>query len=223
MKTHVHPRIITRSMLALGFGCTLAAAPLGSILAQNSTPGIPATSGQVDTTKQDPLNVQSTVPKPAVPAAKTGEKLTGKEKQFLNKAGMGNSAEVMMAELALKNGESQGVKDFAQKMITDHKQANADLAVISETHGLGKFEPMPTSEDKALYAQMTTMKGTSFDTAYIKHAVVDHEKDLKEYKMAKTEVKDPALLAYTDKTEKIVAEHLQMAEELKKASAVANH
>ena len=225
MKMNVQPTplIFTRSLLALGFGCALATVPLSSVRAQNSTPGIPTDSGQVDTTKQDPLNTGSTVPKPAEPAAKTGEKLNGKEKHFLNTAAEGNSAEVTMAELALKNGESAGVKEFAQKMIDDHKQANADLAVISESHGLGKLEPMLTSEDKAMYANMTSMKGTAFDTAYIKHAVNDHEKDLKDYKMAKGEVKDKELLAYADKTEKIVAEHLKMAKELEKTSATANH
>ena len=223
MKMQTHPVTSTCSLLALGLGCALSALPLNATFAQNSTPGIPTSAGEVDTTKQDPLNTGSTVPKPAVPAAKTGEKLTSKEKKFLNKAGQGNSAEVTMAELALKNGESQGVKDFAEKMVTDHKEANATLAEISESHGLGKFEPMLTSEDKALYANMTALKGTAFDTAYVKHAVVDHEQDLKEYKMAEGEVKDPALLAYTEKTEKIVAEHLSMAKELQSKSATGNH
>ena len=217
MKINVHPRLTTRSVLALGFGCALATTPLGSILAQNSTPGIPASAGEVDTTKQDSTNAQSTVPKPAVPAEKTGEKLTGKEKQFLNHAGEANAVEAMMGELALKKSESPAVKDFAQKMVTEHKQANADLAAISESHGLGKFEPMPTSEDKAKYAALTSLTGKAFDDMYAKDAVAGHEKALKEYKMAETEVKDPALSDYTTKTAKTVAEHLQMAEELKKS------
>ena len=60
---------------------------------------------------------------------------------------------------------------------------------------------------------MTSLKGTAFDTAYAKHAVVDHEKDLKEYKRRKAKVKDKELLAYVDKTEPIIDGHLKMAKD----------
>ena len=209
-------------MLVLGFGCALATLPVATASAQDSTPGVPTSAGGVDTTKQDSLNTGSTVPKHDV-KAKPGAKLDNKDKQFMNKAGAGNSAEVMMAELALKNGESQGVKDFAQKMITDHKQANADLEEIGKSHGMSNFQPMPSAEDKATYARMTSLTGTAFDTAYAKHAVVDHEKDLKEYKEAKGMVKDKELVAYVDKTTEVVEDHLKMAKELDAASAAGNH
>ncbi len=214
----------TRSALVLGFGCALAALPLGSTLAQDATPVPPSGPGQVNTTHQDNMGTSSTAPSSGMKNDKSGEKLTGKEKRFMNSAGEGNSAEVMMAELALKNGESQGVKDFAQRMITDHKDANMQLDAIAKSHGLGKFEPMVTGPDKAMYAQMTSLKGTAFDTAYIKHAVVDHEKDLKEYNEAKKDVKDEELLAYVDKTASVVEEHLKMAKELSQTSTTtANH
>ena len=225
MKTTIQTRpvIFTRSMLALGFGCALAAAPLGSVFAQDSTPSVPTTAGEVNTTKNDPLNTGEAVPKTTEKTAKSGAKLSVTEKQFMNKAGAGNVAEVMMAELALKNAESQDVKDFAQKMITDHKEANAKLDVIAKSHGQANFDPMPSDEDKAFYAQLTSLTGSAFDTAYIKHAVVDHETDLKDYQKGKKEVKDKELMAYTDKTEKVVADHLKMAKELQAKTVAANH
>ena len=68
----------------------------------------------------------------------------------------------------------------------------------------------------AIYAKMKDLKGSTFDSAYIKHAVADHETDVKEYQKAKKTAKNPELVAYIDKTLPIIEGHLKMAKELAK-------
>ena len=63
---------------------------------------------------------------------------------------------------------------------------------------------------------MKDLKGSVFDGAYIKHAVADHETDVKEYQKAKKTAKNPELVAYIDKTLPIIEGHLKMAKELSK-------
>ncbi len=179
----------------------------------------------VQAQKTDAEKEEASKPQPNDPAAsKQGElnqakpggtvKLTAKEVAFVKEAGAGNAAEVKMAELALKNAESQEVKDFAQMMIKDHAQANEDLAVVAKNHNI-TFPPDAPEDEKALGKKMLDVKGAAFDKAYVKHAVEDHTKDVAEYKKAMGEVKDEKLVEYVNKVEPIVAHHLEEAKKLK--------
>lgn len=223
-KKTILPVTFTRSLLAAGLGCALTVATVSAQESKKASP--PTTAGETDTdqnkTDTDRLHTDSTVPKKRA-ADKAETELTNKEKQFLNKALVGNTVEVMMAELALKKGESADVKEFAEMMIKDHKKANSELSEIDDAHGSSVPSPNPSAEDKALYAQMTSLTGTAFDTAYIKHAVSDHETDVKEYKEAKEDVQDKMLMTYIDKTLPVIEGHLKKAQSLEKQSAAVNH
>ena len=223
MKIQTTPPV-TRSLFALSLGCTLAILPLQGVFAQGGA-GADKTQPTASVTPMpsDPGSVPATNPgQPAqegttkTVVAKKGVKstLTLKEKMFMRHAAAGNEAEVQMAQLALKNGESAQVKEFAQKMIDDHGTANKELEQLAQDKGVSGFRPEVTQEDKALYAEMATMKGTAFDTAYIKHAVSDHEADVKEYKQAEKSLTDADLKGYDTKTLPIIEDHLKMAKEL---------
>ena len=209
MKSHSSlPSSLIRSLwLSVGVGCTLALAPLG------------ASAQSTDAAKE-----QAAQPQPNDPvASKAGElnkaepggskKLTAKETLLVKTFGAGNSAEVKMAELALKNAESQDVKDFAQMMITDHSKANEQLGEVAKNHNID-FPPDAPEKEKALGKKMLDVKGEAFDKAYVDHAVVDHTEDVAEYKKAKGEVKDAKLVTYVSETTPVVENHLKMAKEL---------
>ena len=141
-------------------------------------------------------------------------KLNDKEVTFVKEAGAGNAAEIKLANLALKNGESQEVKDFANMMIKDHTQANDDLAVVAKNHNID-FPSKETAEQKGTYERLAKLKGAAFDKAYMADAVEDHTKDVADYKEAQGEVKDGKLKEYVNKVEPIVAGHLQHAKDAK--------
>jgi putative membrane protein len=204
MKSKVtKPVLLTRSLLTLGAGCALACLPLCVASAQEATPSPAATA---ETPAMTPAAETST----AAEAATSSAKLTHAEMEFVKKAGAGNAAEVKGGELAQTNADSQDVKDFGDRMIKDHGDANTDLGTIAKAHDI-TFPPAEMEKQKMQYDKLAKLHGAAFDKAYIKDMIADHEKDLAEYKKEKTEVKDPELKAYVDKTEAIVAEHLKMA------------
>ena len=209
MKTiSISPKLLTRSLwLSAGLGCALALSLV--------------TAHAQDT---DSKKTEASQPQPTDPVeSKKGElnqadpggtvKLTSAEVAFVKEAGAGNAAEVKMAELALKNAESQEVKDFAQMMIKDHSQANDDLAVVAKNHNI-TFPPDAPEKEKELGKKMLDVKGAAFDKAYVKHAVADHEKDVADYKQAEKQVKDKKLVDYVGKTTPIIEGHLKAAKEL---------
>jgi len=87
----------------------------------------------------------------------------------MKKAAKGGTMEVRMGNLAEKNGQSDDVKSFGKRMVTDHTKANDELKSIASQKGV----QLPAKEPK--------LKWTS-GKAFIDMMVKDHEKDLAEFK-----------------------------------------
>jgi putative membrane protein len=144
--------------------------------------------------------------------------LTSSEKQFVEKAAAGNTAEIKLAQLAEKKSRDSKVKDFANRMITDHGKANNDLKPIADAAHLGMSDQLE-GEAKATYIKLERLSGPDFDRSYISGMVKDHRKDAAGYQKAQSQVKDPQLKIYVDNTLPVVQSHLSMAEEIQKAAA----
>ena len=142
---------------------------------------------------------------PLTPAAETtstggGSSLSEKDKTFMKKAAKGGMMEVAMGQVAEQKAQSDDVKSFGKRMVTDHGKANDELKSIASKKGV----QLPTKEH--------TAKWTS-DKAYIDMMVQDHEKDLAEFKEEANNGSDPDVKKFADDTAKVVQEHLDLAKE----------
>ena len=133
------------------------------------------------------------------PAAKSSS-LSVKDKTFMKKAVKGGMMEVAMGNLAAENGQSDGVKSFGKRMVTDHSKANEELKSIASQKGV----TLPSKEP--------TVKWSS-DKAYITMMVKDHEKDLAEFQEEAKTGSDPDVKKFAEDTAKMVQEHLALAKE----------
>src|SRR5437868_2059003 len=134
---------------------------------------------------------------PAGQSSSLGEK----DRTFMKKAAKGGTMEVWMGNLAEKNGQSDDVKSFGKRMVTDHTKANDELKSIASQKGV----QLPAKEPK--------LKWTS-DKAYIDMMVKDHEKDLAEFKEEASGGSDHEVKNIADDTAKVVQEHLDHAKEI---------
>ncbi len=66
----------------------------------------------------------------------TASSLSPKDKAFMKKAARGGIMEVAMGNLADQNGQSEDVKSFGKRMVTDHSKANEELKSIAEKKGV---------------------------------------------------------------------------------------
>ncbi len=140
----------------------------------------------------------------------TSSALTAEDKEFVSKAGMGGLAEVQMGNLALSKASSADVKAFGQRMVTDHSNANAELAQLATAKGVA----LPTElagEEQATMDRLSKLSGADFDKAYMKDMVEDHEKDVAEFDKASTTAMDGDLKAWAAKTLPTLKEHLEHA------------
>ena len=90
-----------------------------------------------------------------------------------------NQVDIDAGELAKAKGTAKGVKDFAQRMITDHSGVNKSASAL--VHKLGVTpESNATSEslqqggDQNL-AALKKLKDGAFDRAYVEHEVAYHQ------------------------------------------------
>ena len=126
--------------------------------------------------------------------------LSAKDKTFMKKAARGGMMEVAMGKVAAQNGQSDDVKSFGNRMVTDHSKANDELKSIADKKGV----KLPSKEP--------TEKWTS-DKAYMAMMVKDHEKDLAEFKEEANTGSDPDVKKFAEDTAKVVQEHLDLAKE----------
>src|SRR5215472_15010942 len=138
----------------------------------------------------------------AADTASTGaSSLSDKDKTFMKKAAKGGTMEVTMGEVAEEKAQSDDVKSFGKRMVTDHSKANDELKSIASKKGV----QLPSKEHSA--------KWTS-DKTYMDTMVKDHEKDLAEFKEEASSGSDPDVKKFADDTAKVIQEHLDLVKEI---------
>lgn len=144
--------------------------------------------------------------------SRTGGVLTS-DRQFMDKAAQGGMAEVELGQLAQQNGQSQAVKDFGQRMVTDHSKANEQLKQLAAQKGVS-LPATVDAKDKAIENKLSKLQGAAFDKAYMKDMVADHKQDVAEFKKASMTAKDPDLKSWAGQTLPTLESHLQEAEKV---------
>ena len=133
------------------------------------------------------------------PAGKSSS-LSAKDKTFMHKAAKGGMMEVAMGKLAEQKGQSEDVKSFGKRMVTDHSKANDELKSIAAKKGVKLASKEPTEK-------------WSSDKAYMDMMVKDHEKDLAEFQEEANNGSDPDVKKFAEDTAKMVQEHLELAKQ----------
>ena len=118
----------------------------------------------------------------------------------MKKAARGGMMEVAMGRMAEQKGQSNDVKSFGKRMVTDHGKANDELKKIAAR----KNVKLPAKEPTVSW---------SSDKAYIDMMVKDHEKDLAEFKEEANSGNDPDVKKFAEDTAKMVQEHLDLAKQ----------
>jgi putative membrane protein len=135
---------------------------------------------------------------------------------FIKKAANGGMTEVELGKIAAKNGTKDEVKSFGERMVKDHGKANDDLKSVAAKMN-AEVPDKVNAKHQAMIDKFSKMSGESFDTAYVKAMVKDHEKDIAEFEKAQGEVKNEDLKKFISDTIPVMKEHLEMAQKMEGA------
>ncbi|HEY0340016.1 MAG TPA: DUF4142 domain-containing protein [Steroidobacteraceae bacterium] len=132
---------------------------------------------------------------------------------FVKTAAQDGMTEVELGKLALSKSTNNDVKQFAQKMVQDHGQADAQLAGLANSKGM----MVPTRLDAKHEAVVKTLSGKSgaaFDSAYADHMAKGHAEAVALFEAA-SQSSDADLAAFAKQTLPTLQQHEQLANNLK--------
>jgi len=133
---------------------------------------------------------------------------------FVSEAMQGNLGEVQLAQLAQQKSQSEDVKQFAQKIASDHSQMNQKW-FEPEAKQLDIGAPKgPSKKVKKLMSKLQGLTRAEFDKEYITAMVKDHQDDLKKFKEEAEATQDPNLKQVAQQGAGIISQHLQLAEKV---------
>ncbi|MFC4638894.1 DUF4142 domain-containing protein [Deinococcus hohokamensis] len=132
---------------------------------------------------------------------------------FMEVATMSNLAEISTSRLALQRSSNAAVRAYAQRMITEHTKAQAELNQIAASKGV-KLTDKPGADQRLQANKLSTLSGAAFDRMYKMVQVQGHQMTLDLIVMYRTIGRDQAALAYAAKMQPAVAMHLMDAKAL---------
>jgi putative membrane protein len=140
-------------------------------------------------------------------------KLAPADRQFIKKAAQGGLAEVQLGQLATEKADSPDVKQFGQKMVDDHSKANDQLKQVASNKGVTIPDKL-NAKDAATKARLEKLSGKAFDRAYMRDMVMDHTKDVSEFRTESKTAKDPDVKKFASETLPTLQDHLQQAKSI---------
>jgi putative membrane protein len=193
-------RLIVPALLAL----VLAVACGSEESATSTAPVDTGATAATETTVTSPAGEAS----PPPPAA-----VTPGDRQFAEKAARMGMAEVQLATNVSNRAQTQEVRAFAQRMLTDHNRSNQELAALAAQKGLDPPADIDP-EKKALDAELAKLTGPALDRAYMEAMVKDHAAAVAEFEAASGQLADGDLKAWAAKNLPILHEHHRLAQEI---------
>jgi putative membrane protein len=137
------------------------------------------------------------------------------DKKFVKDSALGGLTEVELGKLAAEKGSTDAVKQFGQRMVSDHSKANAQL---KEAAGKSNIDVPAALDSKhqSRVDKLAKLSGPEFDKAYIKDQVKDHKHDIDDFKSEAQNGSDPNVKQFAMATLPTLEEHLNAVKDLNK-------
>jgi putative membrane protein len=164
---------------------------------------------------------QTTAPPANMAAGKTAaaasSSLSAQDRKFVDTAAEAGAAEVAKGQLAESHSSSADVKGLAARMVSDHQKAGDELKSIAQIKGATPPAQL-SKKDQADLDKLSKLRGADFDKAYIKSQLAAHKSAVSLFGSESKTGKDPELKQFASTTLPTLEDHLQMVQQLSKAT-----
>ena len=142
-----------------------------------------------------------------------------KADEFIEKAGSGGMFEVQSSELALQKVTDAKIKEFAERMVADHKASNDELKSIVQS---AQLPPAPAALDKKHKEMMDELQaagpGREFDRAYLEAQLKAHKEAVELFWTYAREGDNPELKTFAQRALPTLEDHFKHVQNLEEAS-----
>ncbi len=159
---------------------------------------------------------QNRAPVQAEPAPMPHPSSAEVDRLFAIAATQGGNAEIDMAELAMKRGSANEVKNYAAKMISEHKGINAAFEPVLKTVlPTSPAERLGTSDQLAMH-RLESLKPVDFDQQYLLGQIGGHLATLAAFQAEADNGSNAQLKELARKWLPTIQAHLELAIDLVK-------
>jgi putative membrane protein len=137
---------------------------------------------------------------------------------FVKKASHINLGEIELGTLATKRSARADVKEYGQRLVTDHQKAYDDLKKVAVAENL-QVSTTIDKQHKDLAARLGSLQGANFDREFLPAMVKGHKEAIQLFEAQAASGRDIGLKSYAQKCLPVLRDHLKMAEELQTAKA----
>lgn len=139
--------------------------------------------------------------------------LNEQDKNFAVDATYSNLAETRMGQLAMDKGANLSVREFGEMMVTEHTEAQDQLALIAESLDIALPDTLAI-EQRVLYEQLSLLEDEAFDSAYISSQITAHREAQQIFQRQIDQGLNSQLHAYASNTLLKINLHLENALDL---------
>ena len=143
----------------------------------------------------------------------TMQSLSPLDKTFLKEVAQSNLAEMKYAPLVYKMAQKAETKQFAQRMVRDHGQAQQSLKFLAARKGF-RLPTDPEKSEKAVLRRLSRERKGNFDAAYKHEMMRDHAGAVATARREISLGHDKDVKAYAAKVLPLLQGHLKMANAL---------
>lgn len=149
----------------------------------------------------------------ASPTASPVAAITAPEKEFMANAARGDMMEVQLGNLAAQKASSNDVKQFGERIATDHSQLGQKLQQLASNLKL-KLPQELKPEQQNVVSRLEKLSGKAFDREYMKEMVNDHVKDISEFERAASQATNADIKQFASEALPTLREHLKTARDV---------
>ncbi len=135
------------------------------------------------------------------------------DQRFVDFAAQTDMLEAHLGQMAADQAAAQGVKDYAQMLVTDHTNDYQQLSQIAGKAGATVPKGLDAAHDRMI-VPFEKLKAKAFDHRYIQEMIAGHTKAIAEYKKEADSGQNADLKAYASQALPTLQKHLDGAKDI---------
>lgn len=195
-----------------GLAVALVAAPIISLNAQVVAPGTNPRSTPQPTTQPTPTSNPTPTSSPTT-SGKTGDEELRNDLPFLREAASANLLEVTLGRIAQARASNTAVRDFGQRMVSDHSNLQSQLTSMTSSNGIS-VSPALDSQQRDDVSLLQRLSGAEFDRAYIRLMIQDHQNDVAKFEEQSRDADSPRVRDLASASLPVLRQHLTLAQQV---------
>ncbi|MEO6183515.1 MAG: DUF4142 domain-containing protein [Verrucomicrobiota bacterium] len=134
------------------------------------------------------------------------------KEKFIKETAHYGMTEVSLGQIGIQKAQDPAVKEFAQKLVTDHSKLNDQLKELASKKGITLSTEVDPRHQKMI-DHLSGLSGAEFDKAFAMHMAKGHKKDIAMFKKAAANTEDAEIRDFANNAMPTLQEHLKTVQQ----------